>query len=104
MSIEVDVALHQGRYYRAETKTLMSDFEYLEWLKKQHLEFPMEGTGAVAIITLAHKNGDCASCHYPIPANHHYYRIQWGKGLGAMKFPVRIHLGCWGEYWSKRIK
>lgn len=104
MTVEVSISLNQGRYYRHDAKAYLSDYEYREWQRKHKIEFPMENGGALAIIRKANVQHICSYCPYFIHPGTHYYHIQFGKGLGAMKFPDRVHLQCWDNYWAERAQ
>jgi hypothetical protein len=40
----------------------------------------------------------CSECQKTIEVNETYYSIVIGGGLGAMKFPHRVHPGCLGSF------
>ena len=90
----VMVAVRQGSYWRPDAKQYMTDTEWCEWYLKQ--------TGGRVETKKARKIHDCNACPRLIFPGSQYYAIFYGKGLGSLKFPDRIHTWCLKDYTDKR--
>ena len=54
--------------------------------------------GKRAELTRARKTYKCDECGWPIVPHSDYYRVIIGGGLGAIKFPDRVHVRCVEKY------
>lgn len=50
--------------------------------------------GSIVELKQARKGHPCKVCPLPILKGEEYYCVYVGKGLGALKFPDRYHIGC----------
>ena len=46
---------------------------------------------------------ECKECGLPIEPREYYYSVTWaGSGLGSIKFPDRVHMGCVLNFLNRR--
>ena len=51
--------------------------------------------GRIAELLKARKGYECKECGLSIEPREYYYSVTWaGSGLGSIKFPDRVHMGC----------
>ena len=59
--------------------------------------------GRIAELRKARKCFKCAECEQPIEPREYYYSITLaGSGLGSIKFPDRVHMGCVMNFLNRR--
>lgn len=103
-TIDIGVAVRQGVYYRPDAQAYLNDYDHREWLIKHKGDgYRVTRGNRTATLTKARREHPCAICPEPIAKGDHYRSITYnGAGLGSIKFPERVHLGCLKGYWEKR--
>lgn len=66
------------------------------------LRLEIREAGRIATLTKARKPYHCSDCQEYILVGTYYYSVViGGGGLGSIKFPDRIHIGCLDKYFER---
>ena len=59
--------------------------------------------GRIAELHKARNGYKCDECGQPIEPREYYYSVTWGgSGLGSIKFPDHVHMGCVMNFLNRR--